>query len=148
MYQENQTKEPWFLYSVRLVRATGSRVRSWHRSLRMSSPDLRRTLRPVQTRLLGSGAASRLQTLRVHLGRHAVPMRSSRSVSLQDRLWWPQVRKMCQRLLRLSEVSSLRLQHRRYNAVSRWCLRVRRQGTVSLQGETKRGKFIILYHQY
>lgn len=123
------------LHSVRLVCATRSRVWPRHRSLRVSPLDLRRALRPVQTGCVGPGPENRLQTVRLHPRRHAVPVRSSGSVSLQDRLRRAQMREMRQRLLRLSEVPSLRLQLSRHDAMPGRRLRVWRQGTMPVQGE-------------
>jgi len=130
-----QTTKSHPFHSVRHVRAARSRVWPRHRSLRVSPPDLRRALRPMQTWCMGSRTTSRLQTVRLHPGRHAIPLRSSGSVSVQDRLRRPQMREVCPRLLRLSEVSTLRLQLGRHDAVSGRYLWLRREGTVPLQGK-------------
>lgn len=140
---EQRTRELSFIpHSVRFMCATRSCMWPRHRSLRMSSLDLRRALWPMHAWCVGSGAARWLQILRVYSGCHTNPVRPSRPVSVQNRLRRTQVREMCQGLLRISTVSTLRLQYRWYNTVPRWCLRMQRRRTVSLQGELEQNSLV------
>lgn len=99
----------------------------------------------MQTRCVGPGATGGLQTVRLHPGCHATPLRSPGSVPVQDRLRRPQVRPVRPGLLRLPEMSTLRLQLGRHGPVPGRRLRVRREGTVPVQSKysTYRGEGFI-----
>lgn len=118
--------------SLRPVRTSGPHLRPRHRSLRVPDPHLRRALRPLQARLLGLGGGGWVQAVRLHPRLHEAPLRPPGTMPLQNRLRRAQVREMRERVLRLPQVSTLRLQRGRHHAVRSRDLRLQRPGTVSL----------------